>query len=55
MLGIIFLCSFDPPGRINDQHLELTHFLNEEFPVEIPDICLDECLISMVVSSLIDG
>lgn len=40
-LGVVFLGSLDPPGRVNHQHVEFAHLLDEQVPVEVLHIAID--------------
>lgn len=56
-LGVVLLCALDPPGRVDDHHVELPHFLREQLPVEVPHVAVHEavaaalpCRLSRLVS-----
>lgn len=41
-LRVILLCALNPPWRVDDQHIELAHLRNKQFPVEIPHVAVEK-------------
>ena len=41
-LGVILLGPLDPPRRVDQHHIEFTHLLRKQLPIEVADIAVDE-------------